>query len=332
MMNLAIYLIIMVAVAAGIVAACIVAYNRRLDRITSGEIRDTHSAIPEPRTTAGVLYRIILMAAVVLALFSISAANGKLTTLQSRVNQLQSEQSQLVSEIEELQTQLEQSAYSVANSWWEYENVDLDAGTLEVVYTAQLKQYAEDTAVTLEFNGKSLPLEQETPGSFTGRFSIGLFEEFGHPFLCITENGVTKGESADFPECVFWEFLPMPSYSCKFESGISLGKMKYSGTYTVITDHPEEICFAEITYLTGDRELKTMDITDKVVNLEMITLEKGLDLEKDLTFRLELVTKDGFRIVDQSVMIYETSADVESREYLRILDREGNTVWEDDYR
>ena len=63
----------------------------------------------------------------------------------------------------------------------------------------------------------------------------------------------------------------------------------------------------------------------------MITLEKGLDLEKDLTFRLELVTKTGFRIVQQTVMIYEVPADVESRDYLRILDSEGNTLWEDDY-
>ena len=332
MMNLAIYLIIMLAVAAGIVAACIVAYNRRLDRITSGEIRDTHSSIPEPRTTAGVLYRIILMAVVILALFSISAANGKLTSLQSRVNQLQSEQSQLIGEIEELQTQLEQSTYSVANSWWEYDNVDLDAGTLEVVYTAQLKQYAEDTAVTLEFNGKSIPMERKTPGSFTGRFSVGLFEDLGRPFLCITENGVTKGESADLPEYVFWEFLPMPSYSCEFESGVSLGKMKYSGSYAVLADGPEEIEAASVTYLSGGRELKTLDITEEVRNGKTITLEKGLELDGDLTFRLEIVTKTGYRIVDQTVMIYDSSVAVELLDYLKILDRSGSVVWEDGYR
>lgn len=331
-MNLAIYLIIMLAVAAGIVAACIVAYNRRLDRIASGEIRDTHSSIPEPRTTAGVLYRIILMVVVVLALFSISAANGKLTSLQSRVNQLQSEQSQLVSEIEDLQTQLEQSTYSVANSWWEYDNVDLDAGTAEVVYTARLKQHAEDTAVTLEFNGKSIPLERETPGSFTGRFTVGLFEDLGQPFLCITENGVTKGESAELPDYVFWEFLPMPSYSCQFESGASLGKMKYSGSYAVLAKGPEEIETASVTYLSGGRELKTLDITEEVRDGKTITLEKGLNLEKDLTFRLELVTKTGYRIVDQTVMIYDSSIDTELLDYLRILDRDGNVVWEDGYR
>ena len=331
-MNLAIYLIIMLAVAAGIVAACIIAYNRRLDRITSGEIRDTHSSIPEPRTTAGVLYRIILMVIVVLALFSISAANGKLTSLQSRVNQLQSEQSHLVSEIEDLQTQFEQGTYSVANSWWEYDNIDLNAGTVEVVYTARLKQYAEDTAVTLEFNGKSIPLERETPGSFTGRFTVGLFEDLGQPFLCITENGVTKGESADLPDYVFWEFLPMPSYSCQFESGTSLGKMKYSGSYSVLAKGPEEIETASVTYLSGGRELKTLDITEEVRDGKTITLEKGLDLEKDLTFRLELVTKSGYHIVDQTVMIYDSSIDTERLDYLKILGRDGSVVWEDGYR
>ena len=50
------------------------------------------------------------------------------------------------------------------------------------------------------------------------------------------------------------------------------------------------------------------------------------------TFRLELVTKTGFRIVNQTVMIYQVPVDVESRDFLRILDSEGNTLWEDDYR
>ncbi len=332
MSSVAVYLIIMLAVAAAIVGACVLAYNRRLDRITSGEIRDTHNSIPEPKTTVGVLYRVVLMGVVVLALFSISAANGKLSSLQSRIGQLESEQNRMANEMYDLKTQLEQNVYSVANSWWEYGDVDLDAGTVDMAFTVSLRQFAQDTAVTLQLDGRAITLEQTGSGSFAGRFTVDLFGDYGQAMLYINENGTTKGESVDFPENVFWDFLPMPSYSCEFESGLSLGKTKYSGAYTVITDHPEEIRSAEITYLTGDRELKTMDITDQAVKRERITLEKGLDLEKDLTFRLEIVTKDGFRIVDQSVMIYETSVDVESREYLRILDREGNTVWEDDFR
>lgn len=331
MSNVAVYLIIMLAVAAVIVIACVFAYNRRLDRITSGEVRDTHNSIPEPRTTVGVLYRVILMAVVILAFLSISAANGKLISLQERVNQLQSDQSSLVNEVRDLRDRIDQEKYLVAYSWWEYDGVDYDAGTVDMEYMVSLKEYSEDTAVTLELNGRSMPMERTSPGSFRGRFTLNLFDEYNRGMLYINENGTTRGESVEFPENIFWDFLPIPSYSCEFESGSSLGKMKYSGTYTVITDHPEEIESAVITYLSGDRELKTLDITEEVQSGKMITLEKGLDLEKDLTFRLELVTKTGFRIVQQTVMIYEVPADVESRDFLRILDSEGNTLWEDDY-
>ncbi|MBR4743264.1 MAG: hypothetical protein IK082_03605 [Oscillospiraceae bacterium] len=332
MSSVAIYLIIMLAAAAGIAVVCVAAYNRRMDRITSGELRDTHNSIPEPKTTVGVLYRVVLMAVVVLALFSISAANGRLSSLQDKVNQLQSDQSRLVDEIYDLQQKLEQDRFLVANSWWGYEGVDFDARTVEVAYTVALKQYSEDTTVTLDVNGKAVPLEAGTSGSFTGRFTAGLFEDLSQAMLHVVENGTTKGESADLPEYVFWDFLPMPSLSSEFESGMPLGKMKYSGSYAVLTDQPEEIEAAAVTYLSGGRELKTLDITEAVRNRETITLEKGLDLEKDLTFRIELVTKTGFRIVQQTVMIYESSVDIESQEYLRILDGDGSIVWEDGYR
>ena len=332
MSNVAVYLFIMLAVAAAIVLACVFAYNRRMDRITSGEIRDTHNSIPEPRTTVGVLYRVILMAVVILAFLSVSAANGKLSSLQDRVNQLQSDQSSLVNEISDLRDRIDQETYLVANSWWEYDGVDYDTATVDMEYMVSLREYSEDTSVTLELNGKSMPMERTSPGSFRGRFTLNMFDEYDMGMLYITENGTTRGESADLPGNIFWDFLPIPSYSCEFESGFSLGKMKYNGTYTVITDHPEQIESAAITYLSGDRELRTLDITKEVRSRKMITLEKGLDLEKDLTFRLELVTKTGFRIVQQNVMIYEVSADVGSRDFLRILDSKGNTVWEDDYR
>ena len=63
-----IWIVILLAVAALTVLFSIVIYNRRLDRVTRGEERDTHSAIPEPRTTAGVIYRIVLMVLAVITL------------------------------------------------------------------------------------------------------------------------------------------------------------------------------------------------------------------------------------------------------------------------
>ena len=72
----------------------------------------------------------------------------------------------------------------------------------------------------------------------------------------------------------------------------------------------------------------TLDVTEETLNEQEIRLEKGLDLEDDLTFRIEILTKSGFRIVNRSVMIYDASLDVEDVDFLKVLDAGGNVVWE----
>ena len=61
-----------------------------------------------------------------------------------------------------------------------------------------------------------------------------------------------------------------------------------------------------------------------------IELEKGLALEKDLTLRVELVSKNGFKTVQQTVIIYATEFDFENAEYFKVYDTNGQLVWESD--
>ena len=46
------FLVITFLVGIAIVIISVIAYNKRLDKITNGEVHDTHSRIPEPGTTA----------------------------------------------------------------------------------------------------------------------------------------------------------------------------------------------------------------------------------------------------------------------------------------
>ena len=108
MSSLIIYIIIVLVLAAVIVALSVYAYNRRLDRITRGEERDTHSAVPEPRTTVSVLYRPILMAVVIVSLLTVSALNGRISTLQSSLNELRSNQNSMNWDLESIRQQLEE--------------------------------------------------------------------------------------------------------------------------------------------------------------------------------------------------------------------------------
>lgn len=329
MAQLSILLFILIALAAAIILFCVTAYNRRLDKITSGQLHDTHSSIPEPSTTVNIIYKSLLIVFVIIALFSASASSGLLLSIQQNLSDLQSSQYQMTQEIRELQDQLERSNKLVSSFEYELTDPDYEKKTAEAKYTLRLRKYSADTVVTLMINGQEIPLSQDQAGTFSGHFTAHFFDDYANPMILVTENGITESEKADFPEYVFWNFLPMPSFNCQFTSNTFFGRMKAKGSYTLVIDSPNEIASASITYLTGGRELKTLDITRQVLGQEEIPLEEGLALEKDLTFRTEITTQSGLRIVEQSAMIYEAPTHLDEVNFLRILDQDGNIIWED---
>ena len=67
---------------------------------------------------------------------------------------------------------------------------------------------------------------------------------------------------------------------------------------------------------------------EKQLNFFETALEKDLEIGSDLTFRLEIVTKSGFCIQEQTVMIYDTAYESELVEYERVTDAAGNLLWE----
>ncbi len=325
--------IILLVVALIAVIISIVAYNRRLDRVTSGEIHDTHSSIPEPGTTTGVAYRIVLMAIVIISFFSISAINGKLNSLQTEINNMQSKQSSLSTELYQLRTQLEQAASNIQSSSWEYVEADYANRTITIRYSATLKEYSNDMTVSLVFKDREIPLELHSPGTWGSDIIVSFFDTFyEQPMLYITENGKTVGEAVDFLTDPLWYALPMPSLSCEFSSGERFGKLTYSGRYTVMIDYLEDIESVTVTYMTGGKDLKTLDITEETLNRTQIEVEGGMELDQDLTFRIEIKTKSGFTIVQQGVMIYNTTADYPLDDYERVYDSDGNLLWENDFK
>ena len=328
MSNLIIYILIVLALAAVIVALSVHAYNRRLDRIARGEERDTHSAVPEPRTTVSVLYRTILMAVVIVSLLTVSALSGRISTLQSSLNELRSNQNSLNWDLEAIRQQLEEQDERVELFAWEMMDADMDSRKAEVRFFVRLREYGEDTAVTLDLNGTVLPLTGDPGRELTGTATLDLFGCYDQSSRRISEGGRTYVKTEDMPGWLFWEYLPMPSLECRFNSNFRFGKTTYDGEYRVVTDRPEDIQRVTVTYLSGGRELKTLDITAQTLAEEMTSLEKGLDIGSDLTFRLEIETKSGFRIQEQNVMIYNAGFETEPMEYERITDASGNLLWE----
>ena len=322
-------IIILLVIAAVFVVGFILAYNRRLDRVVSGKERDAHSSLPEPRETAGAVSRIVLLVLAVAIFFSVSSLNGTVSSLRSQVSSLRSAQNDLRRDIWELQELLEERERLAASSEWEIVGCDMRARTATAACAFTLKRYSESTAAELKLGDRTVPLTGDG-GVFRGEFTMGLVEKLEDPQLLVSDNGTTVTESTGLPEYVFWELLPMPRLECSLWSDVVLGKLKYKGNFRIVTDHPEDCGTVTLTYLTGGRELKSLDVTAEVLSGSWIELEKGLKPEKDMAFRIDVVTKEGLRIVEQTVVMYDVSADLEGLEYLRILDEGGNPVWEDE--
>ena len=386
MFSMAGYLIIILVAAVVIIAASVIAYNRRLDKITSGDLRDTHSTIPEPGTTVGAVYKIVLLVVVVISLLTVSTANGMLISMQQDVNNLNSRIEQLNREIRSLREQSEQAQTLIASSSWDIVSADYANSTAEVRFSATLKEYSDSTAATLVFGGggaakiggenaqvggenaqigaenaqiggetaqiggetaqiggetaqvggtvitgREIPLEQTAPGVYAVTVNMNFFEEHTEPKLRVADGGRNYLETVDFPEYIFWDLLPMPGFECRFNSGMNFGKLKYDGSYTIDVKHLEDIESVTITYISGGRELKTIDFTKETLDHTWHELEEGLDVGNDLMFRTEIVTKTGFKIIEKSVMIYDSSDDIEDEGRLIIQDLDGNTLWEDEY-
>ncbi len=323
-----IYLLIVLALAGVIIALSVQAYNRRLDRVVRGEERDTHSSVPEPRTTVSVLYRTILMGVVVVSLMTVNALSGKINTLQSALNELRSTQNSLNWELNDLRQQLERDERVELFSW-ELLDVDMESLKANVRFFVRLREYGEDTAVALVLNGAELPFAGDPGAELRADAQLDLFGCWDQAGLRVSEGGRTYMKTVDMPGYLFWEYLPMPSMESRFTSRHRLGKNTCKGEYRLILDRTEDIQSVTVTYLTGGRELKTLDITAQALAGEQIALEKGMEITGDLTFRLEIVTKAGFRIQEQSVMIYDAADERDLVEYERILGPEGELLWEE---
>ncbi|MBR3404779.1 MAG: hypothetical protein IKG91_05745 [Firmicutes bacterium] len=314
----------------------IIAYNRRLDKVASGEIRDTHSSIPEPGTTTGIAYRVTLLAVVVISFFAISALNGRVQALQNSLNNIQSQQAQLSNDVWTLRSQLEESSSLLENFSWDAPSVDLENQTALIRYSVTLKEYAEDTTVRLVIGSREIPLALVSPGFYESEFTIGLFEnvyrESQLPMVYVTTNGQTVGENVDFPLDPIWYALPFPSIQLNLTARTRFGKTVAEGTYYPVIDELDDVETVTVSYISGGETLRTDDITTETLNRQTIEIPKNLELDPDLVMLLEIKTKTGYTIRHQSVLFFPASPEYTEDDFIQVLDSSGNLVWEDNFK
>lgn len=330
-MSKALFLIIILMIlAAIIIIVSFLAYNKRLNRIANGEIRDTHSNIPEPGTTAGLTYKTVLICLTIFTLLSVSTATGLIRSMNNTLNNVKSAQHDMNMSILELQRQVEQNNKLVSDMSFEITGQDSVKKTVNLKFTISLKQFSENTTVTLGLKDKEFPLTKTTLGNYVGEITTSLFEDYDQLKVCITENGVTRVESADFDRYLFWDTLPMPQLECNFTSKDSAGKIKCNGWYRFAFSAPEKIKKVTVTYLVDGKELKSFDATKEAKEYTQIDLEKDLSVEKNLALLIEVQTEDDYKICQKTVVAYKSSPDSVDEDYERIYDAAGNLVWENE--
>ena len=331
-MNNSSLLYCLLALAAVIILISVIAYNRHMDKVTKGEVRDTHSSIPEPKDTVNAVYRILLMVVVILSFITLSTLTGTVSSLQHSLERLSNTQNSLNREITALKEQLKQDQSVISDFSWNILRMNHAERTAQVEFRVSLKEYAENASVAVVLNDDEQALQRtSSSGIWSGECMLDLFADYAKAQIRISQDGNSANEDVDFPETLFSEVLPMPSYECSFTSDVFFGKLKYGGSYTLSADHLDDIESVTVAYLSDGKELKTNDITKETLNHEAITLEKGLKLGKDLTFRTTIVTKSGFKIIEQMTMIYQATPDFEDQDSLMITDLNDVVIWMDRY-
>ena len=316
-------LIVCGILAVTMLALCIFLYNRRLDRIAKGEARGTHTSVPEPKILFFVVYMIFMFLMLYGTLIFSQRTNSHAQNYSGEIAELKSEIEDLRREIEESSTYFRRLSYVTRNPDFKEKKVD-------VFYTVELKEYSDDTKVTVNIDGTDVPLEKVMPGFYNGSFRTDMFKVIDTATVKITDDGRTVTEDRnDLTGEMFWDVIPnISTYYQNASTHISFGKLSFEGGYGVEIDDPENIDSVKVTYMTGDTEIKTLDITEDVLNGNRIVCDKITTEENEISFRYEVTTKDGLRIVDKRAVCFKNRPGNLEDEYEIVYDPDGNVLWD----
>ncbi len=279
--------------AAVIIIISIILYNRRLDRIARGEQRDAHSNMPEPRTMASLIYKVTMFVLVLLTFLNTSSLRSQLDSLQgamhSRINDLNRA-------ISELESRLEEEEKRVFDFQWEIKDAELENQTATVQLSAFLKEYTSETSGFFSVGGKSVPLTVREDGALIGEFSENIFADLGEAKLVIKEGERSTVEYQDWMGTLYESVLPVPNLHTN-ELEIRNGRI-IGGTYDLAVSPVfyDDIQVVNAVYITGGKEVRTADITEKVLKDEYILIDTDIKTEDYLILRVDLYTKSGFAV------------------------------------
>ena len=287
--------------AAVIIVISIILYNRRLDRIARGEQRDAHSNMPDPRTTTSLIYKVTMFVLVLLTFLNTSSLKSQLDSLQSAMH---SRINDLSSELRALESRLEEEEKRVFDFQWEIKDADLENQTATVQLSAFLKEYTSETSGFFSVGGRSVPLTLREDGTLIGEFSENIFTDIGEVKIVIKDGEKSTAENLDWMGTLYESVLPVPNLHTNERSWKS-GKL-IGGTYGLAVSPVfyDDIQVVNAVYITGGKEVRSADITEKVLKDEYISIDTDIKNEDYLVLRVDLYTKSGFTIKERLILDY----------------------------
>lgn len=300
-----------------IIFICARAYNKRLDRITKGEVRGTHSSIPDPAAVTTAVFRIVITVVLFISFIFISSIYGRVYGLPDR---LESEMHSLNIRISELNDKVEKIGRNGSET--SYEIKDISGNRVKVRYEAELRSFSDDTQVTLRLNGSDYQMKQDSAGIFGVEFETDLFAHYSGSQILIKENGRTTVEDAGFPEELFWGELPFPNVTNTVREDSSLFSPKYSGEYILTVNDPAGIKTATVTNIIDGKETGSFDAKDKIVNGLPVSYSDIPD-GKDFVIRIVIGTESGY-VITHDLPLFTTG---EAGEMIKIEDQQGGLLF-----
>ena len=327
MRAIALYLIIILLIGAVAIIIGVMAYRKRLDKVARGELRDTHSAIPDPSTTANGVYKVVLIVIVAITLIYTSSLHARITDLTHQISNLNSTIEVAQRELFEY---IEQSEKNVASMGVSFSDVNSKDHTVKIHFSTQLKEFSDDTEVALNVGDKNIKLDRSSNGTYEADFTGGIFDNYGEATLHIKEGNKTSIESIEynFPDWIFWDVLPVPGLQMLWGDSSTRGKTTGEESWLIHLANVEDIESVSVTYVTGGLDYKTIDATSEVINDQTMAFEKGIPTNQDLALRIEIITKSGFKITSQQTVIWVSDSEDAVGDFLTIQDLDGNVLYD----
>jgi len=198
-------ILILAALALGVLVYYI-CYKAAINR----KLREEESGAHVPMASMESVWKVVAVIAVFVMYSSLSS---KITNLQNELNNtrnnLSDQMHALQYELQAMQEAAKKEASMISEVFYDFGAIDTNTDTVEMKFRVVPKSYSAETAVSLNYRGKSIVLTNNGDGIFTGSAMFPMFEEsYEEGVICITEGGITKTES--------WEDVPGDSlqYYC----------------------------------------------------------------------------------------------------------------------